>query len=145
MVKTKRNVIALAMVVAAVVTLAACSQGQKESKRHFTIGLVTNSSNGMRNVQGFKDGMAELGYIEGENVTYVFEGVPTSADRLDAVLQGLVDAEVDLIFTAGTPTGVAAHRVTEGTGIPVVFGVIADPIAAGVITDLTRPGGNSAL
>jgi putative ABC transport system substrate-binding protein len=142
MVKIKRNVIVLAMVVAVVATLAACSQGQEKSKRHFTIGLVTNSANGMRNVQGFKDGMAELGYVEGEDVTYVFEGEPTNADRLDAVIQEMVDGKVDLIFTAGTPTGVAAHRVTEGTGIPVVFGVIADPIAAGVMTDLTRPGGN---
>jgi putative ABC transport system substrate-binding protein len=54
----------------------------------------------------------------------------------------MVDSQVDLIFSAGTPTGVAAHRVTQGTEIPVVFGVIADPIAAGVMTDLTRPGGN---
>jgi putative ABC transport system substrate-binding protein len=53
----------------------------------------------------------------------------------------MVEAEIDLIFTAGTPTGVAAHRITKGTNIPVVFGVIADPITAGVMKDLTRPGG----
>jgi putative ABC transport system substrate-binding protein len=137
-----RNVINLVMVIAAVVALATCSPPQKGRERHFTIGLVTNNPNGMRNVQGFRDGMAELGYVEGQNVTYVFAGEPTGADQLDAVLQEMVDEEVDLVFTAGTPTGVAAHRVTGGTGIPVVFGVIADPIAAGVMTDLTRPGGN---
>jgi putative ABC transport system substrate-binding protein len=54
----------------------------------------------------------------------------------------MVEAKVDLIFTAGTPTGVAARHITAGTNIPVVFGVIADPIAAGVLTDLSRPGGN---
>jgi putative ABC transport system substrate-binding protein len=54
----------------------------------------------------------------------------------------MIDAKVDLIFTAGTPTGVAAHRLTSGTDIPVVFGVIADPISAGVMTDLNHPGGN---
>ena len=142
MFRSMRGIVALAIAVVAVVTVAACSRFQKESERHFTIGLVTNNPNGMRNVQGFQDGMAELGYVEGQNVTYAFAGEPTSADQLDAVLQEMVDREVDLIFTAGTPTGVAAHRVTEGTGIPVVFGVIADPIAAGVMTDLTRPGGN---
>lgn len=118
-----------------------CTTGKKDS-RHFTIGLVTNNPNGLRNVQGFRDGMAELGYVEGENVTYIFEGSPTSGDDLDAVLESMIEAEVDLIFTAGTPTGVAAHRATENTNIPVVFGVIADPITAGVMQDLTRPGGN---
>lgn len=122
--------------------LAACASADTDSNRHFTVGLVTNNPNGLTNVQGFKDGMTELGYIEGENVTYIYEGVPTRDQELDAVLKSMVETGVDLIFTAGTPTGVAAHRVTEGTDIPVVFGVIADPIAAGVMEDLTRPGGN---
>jgi putative ABC transport system substrate-binding protein len=54
----------------------------------------------------------------------------------------MVEADVDLIFTAGTPAGVAAHRMTAGTQIPVVFGVIADPLRAGVMQDLNQPGGN---
>lgn len=123
-------------------TLAACGGASDEDKGHLTIGLVTNNPNGLRNVQGFQDGMAELGYTEGENVTYIFKGEPTKGEELDVVLQEMVEREVDLIFTAGTPTGVAAHRITKGTTIPVVFGVISDPIAAGVMEDLTRPGGN---
>jgi len=135
--------IALGIVVIIVtLALAACGSASDEDSRHFTIGLVTNNPNGLRNVQGFRDEMAELGYIEGENVTYIFAGHPTKSDELDAVLESMVEAEVDLIFTAGTPTGVAAHRITAGTNIPVVFGVIADPIASGVMEDLTRPGGN---
>ncbi len=130
------------VVIIATLALAACGGTSNEDNRHFTIGLVTNNPNGLRNIQGFKDGMAELGYIEGENVSYIFEGSPTGGDKLDAVLESMVEAEVDLIFTAGTPTGVAAHRVTKGTNIPVIFGVIADPIAAGVMGDLTRPDGN---
>ena len=121
--------------------LVSCTKGTEDT-RQFTIGLVTNNPNGLRNVQGFRDEMAELGYIEGENVTFMFAGHPTKGDELDTVLESMVEAEADLIFTAGTPTGVAAHRITEGTNIPVVFGVIADPIAAGVMEDLTRPGGN---
>ncbi len=129
-------------VIIIIAILTACNQASGEGNRDFTIGLVSNNSNGLRNIQGFKDGMAELGYIEGENVTYVFAGEPTPGEELDAVLKNMVEAEVDLIFTAGTPTGVAAHRLTAGTNIPVVFGVIADPIAAGVMEDLTNPGGN---
>ncbi len=119
-----------------------CTQSDIQERGHFTIGLVTNNPNGMRNVQGFRDGMADLGYIEGDNVTYIFAGEPVSGEALEGALQEMVNMEVDLIFTAGTPTGVAAHRITSSTGIPVVFGVIADPIAAGVMTDLIHPGGN---
>ena len=143
MLKKAFRYIALGMVVIIVtLTLAVCGRASNEDNRHFTIGLVTNNPNGLVNVQGFRDGMAELGYIEGKNVTYIFEGSPIKGDELDAFLKHLVEAEVDLIFTAGTPTGVAAHRITKGTNIPVVFGVIADPIAAGVMEDLTRPDGN---
>ncbi len=120
--------------------LVAC--GSAEEDQHFTVGLVTNNPNGLKNVQGFRDGMAELGYIEGENITYIFSETPLKEDDLDAALENMVAENVDLIFTAGTPTGVAAHRITEGTGVPVVFGVIADPIDAGVMDDLTTPGGN---
>jgi len=121
---------------------AACASPTAPDPQHFTIGMVTNSQNGLRNIQGFKDGMAALGYVEGQNVTYAFTESPTGEEMLESTLQGMVDAGVDLIFTSGTPTGVAAHRVTAGTTIPVVFGVIADPIAAGVVEDLTRPGDN---
>ena len=108
----------------------------------FAVGLVTNNANGLRNVEGFVDGMAALGYIEGENVTYIYADEPLQGEDLDDTIEGMVEADVDLIFTAGTPTGVAAYRITRDTDIPVVFGVIADPIRAGVMTDLTAPGGN---
>ena len=140
--KTSRYIVLGIVVIIVTLALAACGSASNEDSRHFTIGLVTNNPNGLRNVQGFRDEMAELGYIEGENVTYMFEESPTKGDKLNTVLESMVEAEVDLIFTAGTPTGVAAHRITEGTNIPVVFGVIADPIVAGVMDDLTRPGGN---
>ena len=126
----------------AVLALVGCQPDREGERQHLTIGLITNNRNGLRNIQGFKDGMAQLGYVEEENVMYLLENDPVSAENLDSALQSMVDDEVDLIFTAGTPTGVAARKVTAGSGIPVVFGVIADPIAAGVMTDLTQPGGN---
>ncbi len=140
--KAFRHILLGVIIIILTLALATCAATRNEEAPHFTIGLVTNNPNGLRNVQGFKDGLAKLGYIEGENVTYIFEGSPTRGEELDNVLKRMVEAEVDLIFTAGTPTGVAAYRITKGTDIPVVFGVIADPIAAGVMEDLARPGGN---
>jgi putative ABC transport system substrate-binding protein len=122
-------------------SLSSCTEEREKSRLH-TIGLVTNNRNGLRNIQGFQDKMTELGYRVGKNVNYMFDGFPVRGSNLEAVLNKMVRAKVDLIFTAGTPTGVAAHKITSGTTIPVIFGVIADPIAAGVMNDLTSPGSN---
>lgn len=107
-----------------------------------TIGLLTNNPNGLRNVAGFRAGMEALGYLEGRNASFLFSGTPTPEAELEAAIGRMVTEGADIIFTAGTPTGVAAWAATKGSGVPVVFGVIADPVAAGVMTDLTRPGGN---
>ncbi len=106
------------------------------------IGLITNNPNGLRNVAGFRDGMQDLGYVEGETAEFLFSGNPTPKGDLEAAISAMIEQGARLIFTAGTPTGVAAHNATRGSGVPVVFGVIADPVAAGVMDDLTRPGGN---
>jgi putative ABC transport system substrate-binding protein len=86
--------------------------------------------------------MRELNYIERDNLIYICDPRPVQGDELNQVLGDMIARDVDLIFTAGTPTGVAAFKATHGTEIPVVFGVIADPIAAGVLTNLSQPGGN---
>lgn len=125
--------------------LAACSEPDNhrpQTTQRFVVGLVTNNPNGMRNVEGFRAAMTKLGYADGENIEYRYAGKPTRGPALDKTLEQLVEDRVDLIFTAGSPTGVAAHRITRGNKIPVVFGVVADPIRAGIMTDLNQPNGN---
>jgi putative ABC transport system substrate-binding protein len=129
-------------VLVALVAVQACGAGSSQPGTDLTIGLVTNNPNGLRNVQGFVDGMAQLGYVEGDSVTYLYADEPRSGTDLDRELEGFVASGVDLVFTAGTPTGVAAYRIMGGTAIPIVFGVIADPVAAGVMEDLSHPGQN---
>ena len=138
--KNKGAAVAVVFVIAGLL-IAGCGR-EDEDPPHFTIGLITNNVNGLRNIGGFVDGLAELGFVDGDNVTFMTTGEPVAAASLDDELRKMVAANVDLIFTAGTPTGVAAYRITADSGIPVVFGVIADPIAAGVMTDLAHPGGN---
>jgi putative ABC transport system substrate-binding protein len=86
--------------------------------------------------------MAELGYVEGENVTYLYEG-PVSADKLDAVAQGLVKTKVNVILAITTSATKAAQRATAGTDIAVVFIPVTDPVGAGIVASLTQPGGNT--
>lgn len=106
------------------------------------IGLISNNPNGLRNVDGLRAELQDLGFAESDGVTFLYSGSPTPRGELQQSIQQMIADGADLIFTAGTPTGVAAYEVTKKSGVPVVFGVIADPVAAGVMTDLTRPGGN---
>jgi len=116
--------------------------GGAPKTKTYTIGVINPSLNQEDTVKGFKEGMTELGYVEGKNVTYVYEG-PVSADKLDAVAQGLVKAKLNLILALTTPATKAAQKATAGTDIAVVFLPVTDPVGAGVVASLTKPGGNT--
>jgi putative ABC transport system substrate-binding protein len=120
--------------------LTAC--GRTRSQEIYTIGVVNLSSLQEVTLEGFKEGMAELGYIEGENVIYLYEGATESIDGLDSVAQNLVKADVDLILSITTPATQAAQRATAGTDIPVVFVPVTDPVGTGLVDSLRHPGGN---
>jgi putative ABC transport system substrate-binding protein len=119
--------------------LTACGD---ETNRTYTIGVVNPSPNQENTIKGFKEGMTGLGYVEGENVTYIYNG-PIGADKLDAEAQTLVEAKVDLILSITTPATKAAQKATTETDIAVVFIPVTDPVGAGVVASLTKPGGNT--
>ncbi len=122
--------------------LAACTSSETQEDVVIpTLGLVTGGQGGLQVIKGLKDGMADLGYIEGENIAYDFAGKPMKSNNLEAEVERLVQAQVNLIFVSGTQSGLAAHQVTAETDIPVVFGNLSHPVAAGVVKDLRRPGG----
>jgi putative ABC transport system substrate-binding protein len=90
--------------------------------------------------QAFRQGLREVGYVEGETVNYEYrysEGVP---ERLATVVGELIRRPVDLIATFGTPPTEAAKAAT--TTIPIVMIGIGDPVGAGLVASLARPGGN---
>lgn len=122
-----------------VISLLLTACGGKE--KVYTIGVISLSPNLEDTVTAFKEGMAEFGYVEGENVTYIYDGI-TPMDELDAAAQELVAADVDLILSLTTPATQAAQRATKGTDIPVVFIPVTDPVGAGIVESMTKPGGN---
>jgi putative ABC transport system substrate-binding protein len=131
---------AFVWIVALTLPLMACIGAP--AQKTYTIGVVNLSPLQDGTVEGFKDGMTELGYVEGENVTYLYEGATDSIKELDSVAQGLVEADVDLILSLTTPATQAAQRATAGTDIPVVFIPVTDPVGAGLVESLKHPGGN---
>jgi putative ABC transport system substrate-binding protein len=127
--------IALLMLVVA----AACQVPRSKS---YVIGIVNLSPPLDAVVDGFKAGMADLGYVEGENTTFIYDRVITNMQALDPAIQKLVAADVDLILSLTTPATLKVKQASEGTDIPVVFVPVTDPVGSGVVESLTQPGGN---
>jgi len=91
-------------------------------------------------VESLRQGLHELGYIEGKNIVVEYRYADGKADRLPALAAELVGAELDLIVAATTP-GVLAVKKASAT-VPIVFVDISDPVANGLVASLARPGGN---
>jgi putative tryptophan/tyrosine transport system substrate-binding protein len=88
----------------------------------------------------FRQGLRELGYVEGENIVLESRSAEGRYERLPALATELVSLQVDVLMTWGTPAALAAKQAT-GT-IPVVFTAVADPILSGLVTSFAQPGGN---
>jgi putative ABC transport system substrate-binding protein len=90
-------------------------------------------------IEGFRQGLRELSYVEGQNIMLEF-GVAQSAEQLPDMAAKLVRLKVDVIVASGTPSVLPAKNATRT--IPIVFVAAIDPVAAGVTASLARPGGN---
>ncbi len=85
-------------------------------------------------------GLRELNYIEGKNIAIEYRYAENKLDRLPALADELVRLKVDVLLTASTPAALAAKKAT--TTIPIVFFGVSDPVEAGLVDSLARPGGN---
>ena len=91
-------------------------------------------------VDAFRQGLGELGYIEGRNMTIEFRTAEGTVERLPDLAAELVRLPVEVILTATSPTIRAAQQATRT--IPIVMGNSQDPVSEGFVASLARPGGN---
>ena len=91
-------------------------------------------------MEAFRQGLQARGWIEGQNVTIERRWAEGTPDRLPGLVRELVQQKVDVIMLAGTAAIRAARSVTQT--VPIVFVVLADPVAGGFVPSIARPGGN---
>src|SRR6266700_2264296 len=106
------------------------------------VGFINAASaqNYSRQLAAFLKGLAEAGYADGRNTAIEYRWADGQNDRLSAMLADLVRREVAVIAATSTPAAVAAKAAT--TTIPIVFETGGNPVQLGLVTSLSRPGGN---
>jgi len=92
--------------------------------------------------EAFRQGLRDLGYIDGKNIVIEYRYADGKPDRLAKLAAELVGLKVDIVVTSGAPSVIRAAQQASGT-IPIVMrGTVVDPVVAGFVTSLAKPGGN---
>ena len=135
--KLAGNIIALAL--GTLLLNFSFSAEAQQPKKVPRVGYLVSRSGPGPNDQAFQEGLRELGYIEGQNILIERRWVGGDPDRLPELATDLIHLKVDVIF-AGGGTIDAVKRATAT--IPIVFMTEGDPVEAGFVASLARPGGN---
>ncbi len=130
------------MVILAVLLTAPLAAEAQPPERTVTIGYLGNSSPALEAnlVAAFREGLRQLGYLEGRNLIIKYEWVEGQQERYPVLARELARLQPDVILTAGTPGTLAAKQATQS--IPIVAAVAGDPVQAGLVSSLAKPGGN---
>jgi putative ABC transport system substrate-binding protein len=125
----------LALVLAVLSTVLPAAAQQRGNVP--VVGWLVFSA-GEGGLEGFRQGLREHGYVEGENIAIEVRTPEESGDRLVEQIQDLARLNIKVLITGGVPATLAAKRAA--LPIPVVF-IMADPVGSGVVTSLAHPGG----
>ena len=118
--------------------LAARAQSAKVARIGF-LGLVSSSSHASR-LAAFRAGLRDLGWVEDRNLVIEFRWAEGNYDRLPALAEELLRLNVDVLVTHGAAGALAAKKATST--IPIVITAVGDMLALGLVSSLSRPGGN---
>ena len=122
---------------------ALCSPAHaQQTGKIFRIGYLDNSTaSGIAvRLEAFRQELSKLGWIEGKNITIEYRFAEGKLERLPELAADLVRLKVDLIVVTGATAALAAKNAT--TTIPIVMTNAGDPVGAGLVASLARPGGN---
>lgn len=128
-------------VILLVSSLSMSSCNGSQSTKLYRVGILSGLDYVADTADGFKEGMAELGYIEGENIIYDIQTTNFDMEAYRNILQNFVEDEVDLIVSFPTEATIEAKSATQGTNIPVVFSYALIE-GMGIVDSVREPGGN---
>src|SRR5213593_1390717 len=136
------RLIGLAVILAVGLTLAPLAVEAQPAGKGWRIGILQTSSpkDEPERLAALERGLAELGYVGGRNVLFVNRNAGSQLNRLPEFASELVRSGVDVIVTSVNPATLAAKKAT--TAIPIVMTVGVDPVAAGLVASLAKPGAN---
>ena len=136
------RLIGLAVVLALSLALVPLAADAQQPGKVYRIGYLSGNpqANTQEAIEAFIDAMRDFGFVEGRNLAIERRYADGNYDRLQRLVEELIQYKVDVILTYGTPATLAAKNATKT--IPVVFGAVADPVVAGLVLSLPRPGGN---
>ena len=118
---------------------ASFAQQQVKVRRIGFLGAISASGYASQ-VEGFRSGLRDFGYVEGKNLVVEYRWAEGQYERLPELVAELIRSKVEVIVTHGTPGTRAAKQAT--TTIPIVMATVADPVATGIVVSFARPGGN---
>jgi putative tryptophan/tyrosine transport system substrate-binding protein len=114
----------------------------QQAAKVFRVGYLGNSSASLEPdlVEALRQGLRNLSYVENQNIIIEYRWAEGKYDRFPSLVADLIQHQVDVIVTAGTPGTLAAKQATRT--IPIVMAVSADAVGAGLVDSLARPGAN---
>lgn len=121
----------------ATMAAAAPARGQERVPR---IGLIGEQSAADPFVAAFREGLHDLGYVEGRNVVVDLQYAQGALDRVPRLAAELIRRKVDVLVVGGTVSAQSAGKAT--TSVPIVFALAGDPVGSGLVSSLGHPGGN---
>src|SRR5438093_1905482 len=135
------RLIGLAVILTLSLNLVPLEADAQQAAKVSRVGFLGNSSAALEaNLVGpFREGLRELGYVEGRNIVIEYRWAEGKYERFPALIAELAALNVDVIVTAGTPAALAVKRTTPS--IPLVMAAVGDPIGVGLVASLARTGG----
>ena len=148
----KKKTIAMVLAaLAAMTSLTACSGGQTASSGTdggedgtYTIGVVQYATHPSLDncYEGFLKGLADEGFVEGENLTIDFQNAQGDTANCDLMAKTMVTSRVDLLAGIATRAVMSEYSAAKSSDIPIVFTAVSDPVSAGLVQSIEQPGSN---
>lgn len=143
--KVHKKLFAAFLVMTLMLSLTACSGSKKTAEKTLQIGVIQIAPHPSLDncYKGFVEGLATAGYIDGQNIKIDYQNAQGEMSNSDMIAKNMVSSKYDLILGIATQSAMSAFSAAKDTNIPVVFSAVSDPLAAGIVKSIEKPGFNS--